>query len=235
MTRLRLRPGFRRRSCGTTLQHSAAKPNCQGSSTHGTGHPSRLHPCHFRAFLKAREQKPRFRNILVTPTATGEVTMKKMSFLVLALLLTSFSALNCQGTRKDLEKPERIVSLRQVTYDSSTYARLAQLWKEYYDAYPSEDAYGNWMYAARYAELPEYRSLLEKGVEKYPASSTLLYLLGNEKHMGKEKNNLEALQLFEKSAALDPGYMNPWFGLAVDYQSQGEREKADAALRHLLE
>ncbi len=161
--------------------------------------------------------------------------MKKINLLVLALLLTSFSALNCQGTRKDLEKPERIVSWRQVIYDSSTYANLAQLWKEYYDAYPSEGAYGNWMYAARYAKLPEYSSLLEKGVEKYPASSTLLYLLGNEKHMKQEKNNLEALQLFEKAAALDPGYMDPWFGLAIDYQSQGEREKADAALRHLLE
>ncbi len=159
--------------------------------------------------------------------------MKKINFLVLALLLTSFSAMNCQGTRKDLEKPERIVSWRQVIYDSSTYAKLAQLWKEYYDAYPSEDAYGNWMYAARYAQIPEYKALLERGTDKYPASSTLLYLLGNEKSHGK--NNLEALQLYEKSAALDPGYMDPWFGLAVDYQSQGEREKADAALRHLLE
>ncbi len=159
--------------------------------------------------------------------------MKKISFILLTLFLTSFSALNCQGTRKDLEKPERIVSWRQVFYDSSTYAKLAQLWKDYYDAYPSDDAYGNWMYAARYAQIPEYKALLERGADKYPASSTLLYLLGNEK--SHEKNNLEALQLYEKSAALDPGYMDPWFGLAVDYQSQGEREKADAALRHLLE
>ena len=123
--------------------------------------------------------------------------------------------------------------MREVMYDSSTYAKLAGLWKNYYDVYPSEDAYANWMYAARYAEDPEYKSMLNRGLEKYPSNPVLLYLAGNEKC--SRQDNLEGLQLLEKAAALDPSYMDTWHGLAVAYLSQGDREKADAALRRLLD
>jgi hypothetical protein len=158
----------------------------------------------------------------------------KMMIVVLGLLiLPSFISMTCENPRKDLERPEPIVSKRQVIYDSATYARLAQLWKDYYDVYPSDEAYGNWMYAARYAELPDYRSLLEKGVEKYPAGPKLLYLLGNEKLT--HQTNLEGLQVLEKAAAFDPRYMDPWYGLVFAYLSQGDREKSDVALRSLLD
>ena len=53
---------------------------------------------------------------------------KTAAFTALAFAL-SMCALTCQKPRKELERPERIVSLRQVLYDSSTYARLSQLWK----------------------------------------------------------------------------------------------------------
>jgi hypothetical protein len=158
--------------------------------------------------------------------------MKNTGIFAAAILLTSLSALTCQTTKKDLERPEHVVSWRQVIYDSTTYAKLAQLWKEYYDAYPSEEAYGNWMYAGRYAKDPEFESLLKKGAEKYPSSPILLYLLGNEKQT--HGAYVEAIQLLERSAALDPGYMDPWFSLVVAYMSRDDREKTDVALRRIL-
>jgi tetratricopeptide (TPR) repeat protein len=159
--------------------------------------------------------------------------MKNTGIFAAAILLTSLSALTCQTTKKDLERPEHIVSWRQVMFDSTTYAKLAQLWKDYYDAYPSEEAYGNWMYAGRYAKDPEFESLLKKGAEKYPSSPILLYLLGNEKQT--HGAYVEAIQLLERSAALDPGYMDPWFSLVVAYMSRDDREKTDVALRRILD
>lgn len=41
-------------------------------------------------------------------------------------------------------------------YDSPTYARLAQLRKEYCEVHPSEVSYANWMYAASLANLDNY-------------------------------------------------------------------------------
>jgi tetratricopeptide (TPR) repeat protein len=117
-------------------------------------------------------------------------------------------------------------------YDSTTYAKLAQLWEKYYDAYPSEDAYANWMYAAFYANRGDVRSMIEKGVEKYPANPVLLYLSARSKNWGHD--NLHARQLLEKAAALDPDYMDAWHALAVEYIVQGDRENADVALRRLL-
>jgi tetratricopeptide (TPR) repeat protein len=159
--------------------------------------------------------------------------MKQFALFTGALILITFTSLTCRDSKKDLERPERIVSLRVAMYDSATYAKLAQLWKDYYDAYPSEEAYGNWMYALHYARDPEFGSLLPKGVEKYPSSPLLLYLLGNEKQTHGQY--LEAMQVLEKAAALDPSYLEPWHSLVVVYLSRDDREKTDVALRRILD
>jgi tetratricopeptide (TPR) repeat protein len=159
--------------------------------------------------------------------------MKRTGMLLFLIASLSLALSGCTNNPKDLERPEHIVSLRQVMYDSATYAKLARMWKDYYEVYPSEEAYGNWMYASKYAELPDYESLVTRGVDKYPSSPVLLYLLGNYK--SSRQNNLEGMQFLEKSAALDPRYMDPWYALVVAYMSQGDREKTDVALRRLLE
>jgi hypothetical protein len=158
--------------------------------------------------------------------------MKTMRLAAMIAVVLAVCLGGCRKSPREIERPEKIVSWRQVIYDSSTYANLARLWKEYYEVYPSEDAYGNWMYAARYAGDPEYPSLLAKGLEIYPVNPIILYLAGNEKC--SRQDNLEGLQLLEKAAALDPSSTDPWFALAGVYLSQGDREKSDAALRRLL-
>lgn len=158
--------------------------------------------------------------------------MNRMRPARIILLLASLFVISCQRGPREVERPEKIFSKRIVVYDSSTYAKLARLWKTYYDVYPSEDAYANWMYAARYADDPDYRSMLNKGLEKYPSNPVILYLAGNDKV--SHQDNLEGLQLLERAAGLDPSYMDPWHGLVISYLSQGDREKADAALRQLL-
>lgn len=158
--------------------------------------------------------------------------MKITRVASIVIILATLPGSTCQRTPKDIERPEKIVSLRQVMYDSSTYARLAQLWEKYYNAYPSEDAYANWMYAAGYADLPHYESMLNKGVEKYPANPVLLYLSGKSKK--GTHDYLEGRQLLERAAALDPDYMDTWHALAVEYIVEGDRENADVALRRLL-
>jgi hypothetical protein len=152
----------------------------------------------------------------------------RLALIILVALVTS----GCQRAPKELERPEKILSMRQVVYDSATYVKLASLWEKYYDVYPSEDAYANWMYAARYAGLSDYGSLLEKGVGKYPSNPVLLYLkaLAN----NSWQVDLESQQLLERAAALDPEYMDPWYGLTITYLAHGNRENADAALRRLL-
>jgi tetratricopeptide (TPR) repeat protein len=169
------------------------------------------------------------------PTTNPGTAMKTTAAITAVSLALSICAVSCQKHPAELERPERIVSLRQVMYDSSTYARLSQLWKGYYDAYPSEDAYGNWMYALGYASEPDeqYMSQLEEGLERYPASPMLLYLLG--KHKTTHGEYVEGTQLLEKSAALDPRYPDPWFTLVVSHLSRADLEKADVALRHILE
>lgn len=151
---------------------------------------------------------------------------------MVVMILAALSVSSCQKTQKEIERPEKIFSLRQVGYDSTTYAKLAHLWEKYYTVYPSEDAYANWMYAGRYAGIDDYEALLTRGVEKYPANPVLLYLSG----LGESgtHNTLKGRQLMEKAAALDPDYMDPWYGLAVEYLLEGDREDADVALRHLL-
>jgi hypothetical protein len=163
---------------------------------------------------------------------SGGKPMKRKQAVTIVVVLGSLLAWGCQKRPQEVERPEKIFSQRVVVYDSSTYAKLAQLWKKYYEAYPSEDAYGNWMYATRYIEDPDYSAMLRRGLDTYPSNPQLLYLAGNEKC--SRQDNLEGLQLYERSAALDPSYMDTWYGLAVAYMSQGDREKSDAALRRLL-
>ncbi|MFB0515914.1 MAG: hypothetical protein ACETWG_04840, partial [Candidatus Neomarinimicrobiota bacterium] len=98
--------------------------------------------------------------------------------------------------------------------------------------FPSETAYANWMYAARYAGDPDYESLLARGVRKYPANPVLLYLSGMLEH--GHYANLKGQLRLEKAASLDPGYLDPWFSLVIHYMDQ-EPEKVDLALRKILE
>ena len=160
-----------------------------------------------------------------------------MSIIRTLLITASFLAVPfaphlADGFAKDIQRPEKIVSKRQVVYDQDTYAKLAILWKQYYDEFPSEDAYANWMYAARYAGDENYEKLLDKGLKKFSANPTLLYL----KSMtwcGKH-NDIEGRQLLERATQLDPSYMDPWFGLIGIYMDQNDDERTDLALRNLL-
>ena len=148
------------------------------------------------------------------------------------LLFVPMVVPNCSESPEAVQRPEKIVSLRQVVYDQETYRRLADLWKKYNDEYPSEDAYANWMYAARYAGESNYESLLKKGVSEYPANPTLLYL---ESMLHHGSNSAEGLALLERATRLDPSYTDPWFALVDYYMEQGEKEKTNVALRKLLE
>ena len=153
-------------------------------------------------------------------------------YQLLKLVFIPIIITGCQKDVKNIERPEKIVSKRQVIYDQQTYSKLADLWENYYDEFPSEDAYANWMYAARYSGLPNYESLLTDGINKYPANPTLLYLKALIKH-GK-KDDLESIHFLERAVKLDPTFIDPWFGLVVDYMGNGDQEKSDSALRKLL-
>ena len=89
------------------------------------------------------------------------------------------------------------------------------------------------MYAARYAEKPDYEELLKKGLKRYPANPILLYLSGMCKH-GLHDYTVGRNYL-ERAATLDPDYMDPWFSLVVHYMDQDDTERTNMALRHLLE
>jgi hypothetical protein len=134
---------------------------------------------------------------------------------------------------KEVVRPEEIKSWRQVIYDGETYRKLAALWKDYYREYPSEYAYANWMYAARYAKDADYSELLAKGVKRYPANPTLLYLKGLER-LGAT-DDTEGLEYLERAAALDPKFSDPWFPIVTHRMRAREEERVDAALRRLAE
>lgn len=156
----------------------------------------------------------------------------KLISIISSMILISL-LVGCQNEVKNIERPEKIVSKREVVYNLETYSKLAKLWSDYYKEFPSEDAYANWMYASRYAKLPEYESLLSEGIVKYSANPTLLYLKALLKH--GEKENLENLHLLERATKLDPSYLDPWFALTINYLEAGDMEKLDVALRHILE
>jgi tetratricopeptide (TPR) repeat protein len=155
--------------------------------------------------------------------------------LILGILLLSciFIGSACSEPVKEIERPEKIKSKRNVVYDKETYDNLAIAWAEYYDEFPSEDAYANWMYAARYAGHEDYEERLEAGLEKYAANPTLLYLSSMLRH-GKP-NHEEGRRQLERALALDPSFVDPWFSLVAHYIEQGEMENMDVALRRILE
>jgi len=151
-----------------------------------------------------------------------------ITYLVVAPMLFT----SCQQEIKNIERPEKIVSMRQVVYDTETYTKLTGLWKKYYEAYPSDEAYSNWMYAARYAKDPDYKSLLEKGLNKYPDNPTMMYLKAI---LSQGKNNLESLHLLLRAVELDPEFTDPWFSLAVSYMEENDNENLEVALKIILE
>ena len=153
--------------------------------------------------------------------------------ITLALLATFLSCRDSSTVARELVRPEKIRSWREVYYDHETYVKLAELWKEYNKAYPSEDAYANWMYASRYAQAADYEKLLDKGLRKYPANPTLLYLSAMKKP--NDVSWSEPRRLLERAVELDPSYNDPWFMLVVNYLQEGNAERHNEALRHLLE
>ncbi|MGB2958357.1 MAG: hypothetical protein WBD30_05680 [Bacteroidota bacterium] len=153
--------------------------------------------------------------------------------LLLALLAGTIGAVSCRERTEAVQRPEKIYSKREVVYDKETYQKLADLWKEYYEVYPSENAYANWMYAARYAGDENYEKLLEKGVKQYPVNPTLLYLKSMVGH-GK-RDDIEGQRLLEEASRQDPSYMDPWFGLVIHYYQQEDQERMNLALRTILE
>jgi len=161
--------------------------------------------------------------------------MKRAYVWVTVALLAAFaSAMVSDGLgAKEVVRPEEIKSWRQVVYDEQTYKKLTKLWKEYYSEYPSEYAYANWMYAARYAKDEDYSKLLAKGVKRYPANPTLLYLKGLER-LGAT-DDAEGREYLERAAAMDPKYADPWFPIVTHRMRARDEERVDAALRRLAE
>lgn len=153
--------------------------------------------------------------------------------LLLVCLVMVFYFSDSSVKSKDVVRPEKIVSKREVIYDTDTYMKLAELWEQYYEAYPSEDAYANWMYALRYAGFKDYLDLVGKGLKKYPANPVLLYLASMKKH-GSSGNDIGRMQL-EKATVIDPTYTDPWFSLIINYMSQGDEERTNLALRNILD
>ncbi|MBN1505015.1 MAG: hypothetical protein JW952_08135 [Candidatus Eisenbacteria bacterium] len=155
-------------------------------------------------------------------------------WLTVALLAAFAFSLVPKGLgAKEVVRPEDIKSLRQVVYDEETYEKLAKLWENYFDEYPSEYAYANWMYAARYAHDKDYSRLLSKGVRRYPANPTLLYLKGLER-LGAT-DDAEGLEYLERAAALDSKFPDPWFPLVTHRMRARDEERVEAALRRLAE
>lgn len=158
---------------------------------------------------------------------------KSMLVAVTVLALIFCIVVSRSVLSRDIVRPEEIKSKRQVIYDDESYKKLAHQWKDYYNEYPSEYAYANWMYAARYAGDKNYSKLLDEGVKKYPANPTILYLKGLEYcNMAQEAEGLDYL---EEAVKLDPSYSDPWFALVTYYMESREDEKLDIALKNLLE
>ncbi len=153
--------------------------------------------------------------------------------LLIICLIVVFYFTDSQVITSDIIRPEKIVSKREIVYDTETYKKLAELWERYYDVYPSEDAYANWMYATRYTGYESYFELLDKGLKRYPANPVLLYLAGMKKH-GASDNDLGRARL-EKAVAIDPTFIDPWFALVINYMSQGDEERTVLALRNILD
>ena len=149
-------------------------------------------------------------------------------FILAGLAVAASLAARPAPAAQEVGRPEEIKSKRLVIYEDATYVQLAASWKDYNAAYPSEYAYANWMYAARYAGDAEYGRLLDQGLKKYPANPTLLYL----KSLTTE--GAEQRALLERATALDPHAMDSWYALVTACMASAEPEKVDVALRRIL-
>ncbi|MBT3253328.1 MAG: hypothetical protein HN995_11585 [Candidatus Marinimicrobia bacterium] len=156
--------------------------------------------------------------------------MNKLFLLVSLIILVACG--DSGSTLKEVERPQDVVSKRIQVFSDSVYNRIAGEWMAYYEVFPSEEAYANWMYAARYAGHADYKRLLMDGIKTYPANPTLLYLAGMRKH--KMPSSDSDLALTVRAAELDPNYMDPWFNLVTEFMSRDEMEKMDNALNRLL-
>jgi hypothetical protein len=155
----------------------------------------------------------------------------KISYLLTTALI--LIALTAACGREDVVRPEEIRSKRLVIHPEETYVELANQWKAYNKAYPSEYSYSNWMFAADYAHEPNFDELMEKGLKKYPSNPLLLYLSALQLLHGGNRGF--ARENLERAAALDSRFVDPWFPLFADYLATSDDEKADLAMRKILE
>jgi len=154
---------------------------------------------------------------------------------ILVMSISLFLVVACQNntpTVQEVERPQTVVSKRIVVFSDSVYNQMAEEWSNYYKVFPSELAYANWMYAARYAGHAGYKSLLMGGIKMYPANPTLLYLAGmRERKVPSSENDL-AMTI--RASELDEAYTDPWFNLVIEYLARNQLTKMDDALHHLL-
>ncbi len=161
----------------------------------------------------------------------GHLFIHPILTIVLLLMLIAAIPGCTPRASEEIPRPEEIVSKRVIVYDQPTYDDLSQKWSAYYDAFPSEYAYANWMYAARYAKWDDYETLLKRGLSLYPANPTLLYLMSMTFGNGSE----DALAYTERAIYLDPGYTDPYFNLVGEAMARGDDERTRTALAKLLE
>lgn len=153
-----------------------------------------------------------------------------ISAAVVAILVIATGS-SCRST--EVVRPEEIQSMRIVCYDQKTYEELANLWEKYLKAYPSEYAYGNWVYAERYARRKDFIPLAKEGLKKYPSNPLLLYLASMENNNARE--NRQGREYLERAVTVDPNYLDPWFSLVTIYMAANDDKKMDEALRRILE
>jgi hypothetical protein len=155
-------------------------------------------------------------------------------YLPLLLVLSGALSFLVFGQRsKEILRPEEVRSKRVVIFDEDTYHKLDSLWQRYYDAFPSEYAYANWMYAARYAGNRQYSKWLEKGLKKYPSNPVLLYLTAMQSKDSPDPR--KSREILEKAIAIDPQFVDPWFSLVTIYMHQNDDARVDDALKRILE
>jgi len=159
--------------------------------------------------------------------------MFKAKFLLSGMAILCVSVISISAMAADVVRPEEIRSKRLVVYDDATYATLESLWADYAKVYPSEYAYANWTYAARYAGDKKYPVMLDNALEKYPSNPILLYLKATS-ILGKT-NETEGQEFLEKAISIDPNFIDPWFSLVPYYMAAEKSEKVDVALRKILE
>lgn len=152
----------------------------------------------------------------------------------LAALIFLTAALAAQT--RELVRPEPVGSMRNLWREPAAYQELNRLWREWHAEFPSETAYENWMYSARYAGDPDYLRLLAKGMKRYPGSAVLHYLSAVEtmsRHQAADRPAVVAL--LKRSAALDPTYDDPWYALVVESMALGRADDVRQALGKLVE